>query len=398
MPLTRHLCELDEVVSALQTCLRKRGPRSSFWLWELVQSGEAALALNTLRTSWILYGAPYDTGILDLDPQEKSEKPENDLWIQLLTRVEKAIEKNKTPIFKLLDQIAEKSKRRYMTPTARTPKTVDRRAAIRKALEYPTNQEFCISLDAACRQRYTTDALWLLQASQPVFCADELWAFLQIICRSSRRADMDLLQTFGSTIDDPAIQVAAQAAATLLLCQSTAAYNDLQKNQEKDSMISYTKRQWAVWDAKVGRKDARVHHIPEEALHKETTRGRLSRRYTNIGDLRDPVPSLFEGCAWWLAQVQRSGAAQDDETGAVVFPDDDTMERFYAAHFPDDIPDEWSAALQGQSHGRGCQETAPAPLIPKIRDEVVERRFWNAGIHVPTKKKLTGPKPVKKVA
>lgn len=391
MPLTRHLYELDEVVSALQTCLRKRWPRSSFWLWELVQSGEAALAVNTLRISWILYGAPYDTGLLDLDPNTN----DNDQWIQLLTRVEKAIEKNKTPVFKLLDQTAQQPKRRYMTPTARTPKTVARRAAIRAALEYPTNQEFCISLDAACRQRYTNDAVWLIQASQPVFCADELWAFLQIIGRSSRRQDMDRLQAFSSSADDPAVQVGVQAAAVLLLCQSTAAYKE---PLEKDAMIGYTKRQWALWDTKVGRRGARIHHIPEEALHKETTRGRLSRRYTNIGDLRDPVPSLFEASPWWTAQLQECKATQDDETGAVVFPDDDVMESFYAAHLPDDIPDEWSAADQTKSHGRGCQETAPAPLIPKIRDEAVERRYWAAGIHVAVKKKLTRPQPVKKVA
>ena len=385
--LTRHLYELDEVVSALQTCLRKRWPRSSFWLWELVVSGEAALALNTIRTTWILYGAPYDTGLLDIVPVD------NDQWIQLLTRVEKAIEKNKTPVFKLLDQTAQQPKRRYMTPTARTPKTVARRAAIRKAMEYPTNQEFCISLDAAARQRYTNDAVWLIQAAQPVFCADELWAFLQIIGRPSRQADMDRLQTLASTLDDSGLQVGVQAAAASLLCQSTAVYKE---PLEKDSMINYTKRQWALWDTKVGRREARIHHIPEEALHKETTRGRLSRRYTNIGDLRDPVPSLFEASAWWLQQVQTCGAGQDDETGAVVFPDDDVMESFYAAHFPDDIPDEWSAAEQIKSHGRGCQETAPAPLIPKIRDEAVERRYWAAGIHVAAKKKLTGPQPVKK--
>ena len=389
MPLTRHLYELDEVVSALQTCLRKRWPRSSFWLWELIQSGEATLAVQTLRTTWILYGAPYDTGLLDLDPND------NDQWIQLLTRVEKAIEKNKTPVFKLLDQTAMQPKRRYMTPTARTPKTIARRAAIRKALEYPTNQEFCISLDAACRQRYTNDAVWLIQASQPVFCADELWAFLQIICRPSRRADMDRLQALASSIDDQGFQVGAQAAAVLLLCQSTAAYKE---PLEKDSMIGYTKRQWALWDTKVGRREARIHHIPEEALHTETTRGRLSRRYTNIGDLRDPVPSLFEGCAWWTARLQECEASQDDETCAVVFPDDDVLESFHAAQLPDDIPDEWSTADQTKSHGRGCQETAPAPLIPKIRDEAVERRYWAAGIHVAVKKKLTTGSTSKKVA
>ena len=389
MPLTRHLYELDEVVSALQTCLRKRWPRSSFWLWELIQSGEATLALNTLRTTWILYGAPYDIGLLDLDPNT------NDTWIQLLTRVEKTIEKNKAPIFKLMDQTAMQPKRRYMTPTARSPKTIIRRAAIRKAMEYPTNQEFCISLDAAARQRYTNDAIWLIQAAQPVFCADELWAFLQIICRPSRRADMDRLQALASSIEDPGLQVGAQAAAVLLLCQSTAAYKE---PLEKDSMTNYTKRQWALWDTKVGRREARIHHIPEEALHKETTRGRLSRRYTNIGDLRDPVPSLFEGSAWWTAQLQECEASQDDETGAVIFPDDDVLESFHAAHFPDDIPDEWSAADQTKSHGRGCQETAPAPLSPKIRDEAVERRYWAAGIHVPSRKKLTAAAPAKKVA
>ena len=389
MPLTRHLYELDEVVSALQTCLRKRWPRSSFWLWELVASGEAALALKTLRTTWILFGAPYDIGLLDLDPNT------NDIWIQLLTRVEKAIEKNKTPVFKLLDQTAQQPKRRYMTPTARSTKAVARRAAIRKALEYPTNQEFCISLDAAARQRYTTDAVWLLQAAQPVFCADELWAFLQIICRPSRRADMDRLQALAAITEDPSAQIAIQVAATLLLCQSTAAYKEI---PEKDPMTNYTKRQWALWDTKVGRREARIHHIPEEALHKETTRGRLSRRYTNIGDLRDPAPSLFEGCVWWLQRLEECGATQDDETGAVIFTDDDVLESFHAAHFPDDIPDEWSAADQTKSHGRGCKETAPAPLSPKIRDEAVERRYWAAGIHVPSRKKLTAAKPVKKVA
>jgi hypothetical protein len=40
MPLTRHLYELDEVTSALQTCLRKGWPRAHYWLWELLQSDE----------------------------------------------------------------------------------------------------------------------------------------------------------------------------------------------------------------------------------------------------------------------------------------------------------------------------------------------------------------------
>jgi hypothetical protein len=128
-----------------------------------------------------------------------------------------------------------------------------------------------------------------------------------------------------------------------------------------------------------------------DALHRETTRGRLSSKYTNISEVRDPVASLFEGCTWWQRTLREIGASQDDETGAVVFPDDDVMESFYSTHFPDDIPDEWPSIYQFRGHGRGVAETATDPHHLSVRDTLVERRFWNAGIHVPgrAEKKLT---------
>jgi len=190
MTLTRNLYEMDEVVSALQICLRTNNPQALFWLWELVVSQEEALALCTLTN----------------DPL-----PEED-WVM-----------------------------RY------------------------------------CRVTNTLSHLHTLQSD------------------------------------------------------------------------------WSSWTATVGRRHARLHAIPPDAIHKDTTRGRIAFKYTNIGDLRDPVPQLVDGCQFWRTVIQEYGITMDAETEAVVFPDDDRMEDFYDRYFPDDIPDEWSKSDQEKSHGRGVK-------------------------------------------
>jgi hypothetical protein len=166
--------------------------------------------------------------------------------------------------------------------------------------------------------------------------------------------DDEIDNIIGSAYDseDPEIRLALQAIAVLSMCQSTAT----SQNEEKDTTKPHIKRAWALWTPLIGTRQARIYEIPTEALTPTTTRGSLSSRYTNIGELRDPVPSLFEGCAWWRARLEEIGATQDEETGAVIFPNDDVLETFYANYFPDDIPDEWSMEDQLKSHGRGLLE------------------------------------------
>jgi hypothetical protein len=74
----------------------------------------------------------------------------------------------------------------------------------------------------------------------------------------------------------------------------------------------------------------------------------------------------------------------EEETGAVQFLDDDSLEKFYELYFPDDIPDEWSTVDQQKSHGRGCLEKATPSPLPElaIREEMVSVMAWNIGIHV----------------
>ena len=139
------------------------------------------------------------------------------------------------------------------------------------------------------------------------------------------------------------------------------------------------KEDWESWNSVVGTRRARIYAIPPEALHTRTTRGQMESKYTNIGDLRDPVPLFAEGCTFWRSAIQEYGS-RNDETGAVLFPSDSIQEEFYERYFPDDIPDEWSTADQCKSHGRGCIEKAIVPVT--IKKEPVSRLAWKLAIQV----------------
>jgi hypothetical protein len=305
MPLSRHLYELDEVTSALQTCLRKRWPRAHFWLWELLQSEEYDMAASCLQNAWILYGAPADPTILTAD-----QPTDQDSWIDLFRRIERAIERTKGSAVAFM--------------MARTHEiTLD--TAVTKVGAWA-------SLRAAAQENKRRLVLRILEESRKFFTDDEI--------------DTALKNQYDS--EDVEIRKALQGLAALALCPPES-----NTEIEKDTLLPHYRRTWASWAPLIGTRKGRVYEIPTEALTPTTTRGALSTKYTNIGELRDPVPSLFEGCAWWRSQLEKIGATQDDETGAVVFPNDDVLESFYATHFSDDIPDEWSLEDQQKSHGRG---------------------------------------------
>jgi hypothetical protein len=108
----------------------------------------------------------------------------------------------------------------------------------------------------------------------------------------------------------------------------------------------------------------------------------MSKIYTNINELREPVPGLGEACAWWRSVLKTEGITEQNETDTMEFPNDNVLESFHDRYFPDDIPDEWSTVDQQKSHGRGCLESAPEPIVPVIREEPVSRRIWRMAIHV----------------
>ena len=97
-------------------------------------------------------------------------------------------------------------------------------------------------------------------------------------------------------------------------------------------------RQLQAWATQVGRRSRRLYAIPKECLYGQTERGILPVAQTTLGELRDIEPALSLSPFW---------------QHRVTLTDPDALELFYAAYFPDDIPDEWSLKDQEKSHGVG---------------------------------------------
>jgi hypothetical protein len=389
MPLTRHLYELDEVVSAAQTCLRNGWPRTPFWIWELVVSEETELARTTLLTSWLLYGGGYDPTVLVITD-----------WLPLTLRVAQAIKAaHGCDAATMLTRTTALPVRPDVTPFPRNPSAARRRteraatfvAALDPAEDLPRSDaaEWWISLDAACRQGSRTNAIWLLQAAAPLLSASGIWLALRAAARGELGPAIDALQTAVKDTPQPDIQILAQTNAVLLLCARGVEEREAMTRVPADLPIRFWQTEWDRWTAAIGRRATRIYSIPTDALHHETTRGSMSRRFTNIGDVREPLVVLVEGCTFWRNATANAGITEDEDTGAILFPTDEELEDFYDSHFPDDIPDEWSRADQEKSHGRGCAETAPPRPQPLIREEPVSQRVWHMAIGCRSKK-LTG--------
>jgi len=357
MPLTRNLYEMDEVVAALQLSLRNGWPQASFWLWELVVSKEEELARTTLTDVWLRWGGGYYTEYLT------SAK-----WEERAALVVAAIKKaGSMNADRFLSETATMPDRPHMTPLPATPQIAERRKRLSaafvatldpaEALSPNESANFWISLDAACRQGHRLDAVWLLQASP--LSEDAIWSALFISAEAEKLDAIRLLRDIGHPL--------SLTVAILRLCM---------RDSQQEPVCG------KPWSWMEGRRQSRQHAIPAQALHEETTRGQISYKYTNIGDIREPVPLLSEGCRFWQEALERHGVSVNPETGATVFPDDESLEAFHDEYFPDDIPDEWSRADQEKSHGRGYQEAAPSLVPIQIREEPVSRRAWNCAIHV----------------
>lgn len=399
--LTRNLYELDEVVAALQLCLCNRWPRALFWAWELFVSEEIDLLQKTLTDSWLSYGAPYDLTVFQ-DIAKIRLDSEGGSVVSIVCRIMDA--NKRAGSLGPQGMLNTASKKPRVTKAVRDPKTLKRRAersaafvaslSDSESLDRVAAAQFWISLDSACRSYWYSDAFWLLQAAQPILSADAIWSAIQIAGRGSNKIKDFLKDLATNASPNPVDQIRYQAAAIATLCRPTKSHPGLLETLPNPGLPLYM-RDWISWTDMVGRRRARIHAIPVEALHKETTRGSISSSYTNIVDIREPVLLVTGGCAWWRRTTKEAGFVVVDED-TIEVPDDEDYEQFYATNFPDDIPDEWSAADQQKSHGRGLAESAPAPPEqPTIREDALDQREWLRGIHVPARKNLNRRGPAK---
>ena len=379
--LTRNLYVIDEVVSALQICLRRYVPRSYFWAHELYISEEETLLRRILKESWLEYGAPADLAIY-------TEFSTANV-VHLVGRTMAAIQITGSLSAKKLAVKWSQGPRPRVTAATSDPKSLKRRAlratAFQKAaqLENMDPQQlyaWWISYDSACRCYWFRDAIWLLQAVQTTLSADGIWAGIMLASRGFLETK-NFIQTLKESAGlDPVDQLRAQAAATVTLCYPSESMNQQRTTVSREI---HAQKDWSEWSEMAGTRRARLYEIPMEALHSETTRGSISTKYTNINDIREPIVLLPQGCTFWRRITSASGFS--NKNNEVEYPEDSEYQRFYSEQFPDDIPDEWSAADQQKSHGRGYQEKSSIPETFTLREKLTEQE-WIWGIHVPAKK------------
>jgi hypothetical protein len=129
--------------------------------------------------------------------------------------------------------------------------------------------------------------------------------------------------------------------------------------------------------ASVGRRERRVHQIPNSCLYGTTLRGRSKWAQNNFTQLYN-IEKYLVGCPFWDEVLEEY--ADIDEKGTINWNSDDKMEEFYEKYFPDDIPDEWSKKDQQKSHGDGVLSPTDKPTIWKYSRNFMSRLpqlAWN---------------------
>lgn len=336
---------MDEVLSALQVSLRAANGRALFWLWELAVSGESAAALEAAKIAWLLWGGGHDPTILDLPPPDTAITAHTLMW-----RIQLAIQRaGSLNAQRLLQNATTEPPSLSDTTITTEPPAHD---------DEPDSAAFVWSgLASAVVAKNRRVATWYLQVAAQNISPDTVWLFFRVLCPPQRRPILELFKSHATPHTDS--QLLHQTNTLLAICEPPDS-----PAPTAPPVSALSKRDWDIWTANTGRRNARVHAIPSAALHQGTTRGRLSSAYTNIGDVRDPGPLLLSGCHFWRTVSAALYMHYDSEHDHLIFPDDDVLEAFYSTYFPDDIPDEWSLADQHKSHGVGCAETAPPAPLP----------------------------------
>ena len=81
----------------------------------------------------------------------------------------------------------------------------------------------------------------------------------------------------------------------------------------------------------------------------------------------EPVWVVLEACPTLQAAISLCGIAGTRGSSQIIARDDDALEEFYSAVFPNDIPDEWSVAERSKSHGQQGVVFTANPWVPAFK-------------------------------
>ena len=313
MPLTRNLYREDEVIASLQlSILRGRHIEAVFWATELLESQMATEFLDALKTIWVLgFGIAALSWYAEFKRVTALDVLDQDALIGLVIGLSRNVGRDITHI--------------VLAGSTLGPEQVN-------LCMVPKGLVGADSFFAAAIAQGRTVTAWRALPSIQKGTLDTVGRFKHGTCVSTL---LDLYEEY------PGIVIAA-------LCLPRG---ELEKRlmTEIPGHLNEVIEAIEEWEGLNGRA-RRVYTIPYDALYWLTARGHTDVYTSSDSHIRGSLerPDRLWGSVYWDSVVEEIGGWQ------AVRSDDDVREAFYEAHFPGDIPDEWSSKARGKSHGNGC--------------------------------------------
>jgi hypothetical protein len=330
MTLSRHFYVLEEVAAALrQACIQRSLLEAHFWLQELVDSDEAVLAVSTLVQTYILY---YGVSCLEWLRQAhaafSNETISVDALFDACTALCRLEERDASFVGLHLLMSADKDIPDTVT-CDKVPIDCDgaeEEYFARALLQGKVRAALWVSVAQSASAAIVRSLAALQGTSEIVRIIEHMpqWASITIAPKS-----ILCLQCMVIGLRP------AELKKSFLPCSTVAPMTDREE-----------------WVSLLGRRRRRLYTPHWSAYYLETRRGRMSYKSSTMTELLqlggsvDTTYAMLRGCNYWeelLEQCMRIDGSDKDNV----------WETFCGEAFPDDIPDEWSAADREKSHGPG---------------------------------------------
>ena len=337
--LSRHLFRLDEVAASLRYALiERRIEEGMYWTEELIDSEECELLLKILVDVWIFSIGPF--GRLSLLPMIANaastiNKTSSSDSLRLLSF--SILRSPKSAADGSIVAIAVLAMEDLRTPSLETQ--------MKNMNLHNTSSEPDTALANAIQQHdLHTAALYILKGATVKGLILERRTYTAAVRRLLASAASPIWHILWSIVD--------AAILTMTIKEFAAATVSAEPAELSASM----QEKLAEWQATVGRRRRRCFKVQTIAIKWLTVRGRMTYKESTEGDLqRNDVWKLLEGCSYWNRKAAEFGLRNGICAAATAMDEEtqDALEGFINFAFPDDIPDEWSAADRRLSHGDG---------------------------------------------
>lgn len=339
MPLSRHFYDLDEVYAALSYCCReKKTMEALFWLYELIQSDEAELGARAMIEVYLMrFGIKYLSWLNEIYDlmcaEELNTKKLILLCIQLCRFDQKDVSLLSLIMINLMD-----IKKGF--PPVRLHEDFARKVGGK----YTSIEKYFIN---SLYERKIRGALWAVSRCRSdiiINITTSIANTMPTVLQKVFYAMKDLNSWSGFTY----CPLVSLIMCFMIICIEPVHYNRCLEPLEIQEIPQVYVNVLNEWTELEGRKARRIYSVPRDALYLNCRRGLLPHTEDTFKELRQlgsgshKTYQVMHGCKFW-DNYWDTASAEFEEAYEIVAE--------YA--FPDDIPDEWSAVDQLQSHGPG---------------------------------------------